>query len=328
MPRTAFPDISPSAWEHPADRATLSILRQIPGFDQVLKVLSGFTSERSLRLIFLGSSLKVTPLQLPKVHALLQEAASILDVSPVPELFISNDPRMNARAIGMEKPFLVLHSALLDRFSDEELLSILAHELAHVKAGHTVYRTLLWLILNLSFELLPIDQLVRIPILLALKDWERKSELSCDRAGVLVVQDPQVYYQLMAKMVSGGQKHLDLDELIRQADEYESSGDLLDSVYKVLSVLEDSHPLLLIRLKETRKWILNGEYEKILTGTYRKLGDKEDPADNAKSAFTSWEEDLRNSSDPGAKLASQMVDEVKKAGEQLQNFIKDIFPKP
>lgn len=327
MPRATFPDIHPSAWEHHSDKATLSILRQVPGFDQILKVLSGTTTERSLRLIFLGSSLKVSPLQLPRVHGLLTEAAGILDVTPVPELYITNDPRMNAMAIGMEKPFLVLHSSLLDRFTDEELLAVIGHELAHVKAGHTVYRTLLWLLLNLSFELLPVDQLIKVPVILALKDWERKSELSCDRASALTVQDPQVYYQLMAKMISGGQKHVDLEELIKQADEYESTGDILDSVYKLLSALDDTHPLLLVRLKETRKWLEGEKYQSILQGNYPKNGDGENPGENVRQAFHAWEEDLRNSQDPGAKLAVQVMDEVKKASDQVQGFFKDIFPK-
>jgi hypothetical protein len=38
--RLRFPDISPRAYEHPADRGALVALRAIPGFDAVLKAVS------------------------------------------------------------------------------------------------------------------------------------------------------------------------------------------------------------------------------------------------------------------------------------------------
>ena len=39
--RQTLTQISPRAWEHPADRAALNTLRSLPGFDEVLrKVLS------------------------------------------------------------------------------------------------------------------------------------------------------------------------------------------------------------------------------------------------------------------------------------------------
>jgi hypothetical protein len=55
--------------------------------------------------------------------------------------------------VGFEKPFLVVSAGLLKELSEDELLAVLGHELAHIKAGHMVYRTVLWLLTNLSLTL-------------------------------------------------------------------------------------------------------------------------------------------------------------------------------
>jgi hypothetical protein len=49
--RMRFPDISPRAYEHPADRGALVALRSLPGFDTVLRAVSGVVGERSVRLL-------------------------------------------------------------------------------------------------------------------------------------------------------------------------------------------------------------------------------------------------------------------------------------
>src|SRR4026207_1376720 len=89
--RIHFPEISTKAWEHPADRAALTALRKVPGLDLVLKKLIGLSTEKSLRLIYLASSIRVTERQYPKIHNMLREACATLDVKQMPELYISQN---------------------------------------------------------------------------------------------------------------------------------------------------------------------------------------------------------------------------------------------
>ena len=78
--RATLTDISSRAWEHPADRGALVALRQLKGFDYVLRKMSGLINERAFRLEFLGSAIRVDERQFPKVHRLYTEAGSTLDV--------------------------------------------------------------------------------------------------------------------------------------------------------------------------------------------------------------------------------------------------------
>src|SRR5262249_28112951 len=68
--RMVLTGISSRAWEHPADRGALTALRELRGFDELLKTLSGLWNERAWRLEFLGRAIRVDHRQHPRVHRL------------------------------------------------------------------------------------------------------------------------------------------------------------------------------------------------------------------------------------------------------------------
>src|SRR5580698_11515120 len=110
--RIRLPGISSRAYEHPADRSALVALRKLTGFDTILKNLAGLFSERALRLMFLASSVRVSADQFSDLHQALLDGCYIMDMPRVPELYVSQNPLVNAMAIGVDKPFIVLNSSL------------------------------------------------------------------------------------------------------------------------------------------------------------------------------------------------------------------------
>src|SRR5690606_18039621 len=101
-------------------------------------------------------------------------------------------------------------------------------------SGHVLYRTMTVILLRLAQLGFPIVGLAARAVLLALLEWSRKSELSADRAGLLVVQNPDVAMGTMLKLAGGGSREeTDLNEFLRQADEYRQGGDVVDAVFKV-----------------------------------------------------------------------------------------------
>jgi Zn-dependent protease with chaperone function len=306
-PRATLTDISSRAWEHPADRGALVALRQLKGFDLLLRKLSGLVNERAFRLQFLGSAIRVDERQFPRVHRLYTEAGTTLDVHRLPELFVINSPLWNATTIGMDKPFIVLDSGLLNGLDDEEIRFILGHELGHAQSGHALYQSLLLWLMRLTGALnwLPIGALGLRAIVAALHEWSRKAELSGDRAGLLAVQDPAVALRVQMKLASGGQlAELDTTAFLAQGSEYESSGDLRDSLLKLLLLEAQSHPLAVVRAHELRRWVDDGEYTAIVSGTYPKRQDDADASmsQEARNAAKSYSEAFARSQDPLAKL--------------------------
>ena len=312
-PRVALTDISSRTWEHPADRGALVALRQLKGFDFLLRKMSGMINERAFRLQFLGGAIRVDERQFPRIHRLYTEAGTTLDVRELPELFVINNPLWNAFTIGMDKPFIVLNSALLQGLDDEETRFVLGHELGHAQSGHALYQTLLLWLMRLSGALnwMPIGALGLRAIVAALHEWSRKAELSGDRAGLLAVQDPAVALRVQMKLASGGQlSELDTTAFLAQGTEYESAGDLRDSVLKLLLLEAQTHPMAVIRAHELRRWVDEGEYTTTVSGDYPKRQDDDNASmsQEAKNAAKSYSDAFSRSQDPLAKLIRDLGD--------------------
>ena len=152
-------------------------------------------NERSVRLLLLGSSVRADERNFTRLHRLLADVAAVLDCQDVPELYVRASPNFNAFTIGMNKPIIVVNSALVDLIGadDDEMRFLLGHELGHAMSGHSVYRTLLMRLLGLTGVLyaIPGGALGVRAITAALMEWSRKSELSADRAGCWPARTPQ-----------------------------------------------------------------------------------------------------------------------------------------
>ncbi len=269
-------DIDSTAWEHPADRGALVALRQLRGFDVVLKKLAGLWNERALRLVFLGSAVRVDATQFPAIHQAFVSAADVLDVKELPELFVLSDSHPNAMSLGIDRPFVVVTSGLVELTDDEELRFVLGHELGHVLSGHALYTTMVIQLAQLSGGLswVPLGAMGLRAVLAALYEWQRKAELSCDRAGLLACQDPPAAERVQMKLASGSRAELlDAAAFAAQGEEYLNSADMRDTVLKLLLLEASTHPFAVARAAELRRWIDQGGYAAILAGDYPRRTD-------------------------------------------------------
>jgi Zn-dependent protease with chaperone function len=326
--RIRFPDISSRAYEHPADRGALVALRSIPGFDSVLKAISSAIGERSIRLLYLASATRVSPRQYPDIHEMLNECATTLDLQPVPEMFIEQDPSPSAMAIGLDKPIIVISTGMLQLTDDEGLRFIIGHEVGHVLSGHAVYRTMLLALINVAATIawLPIGAWSIRAIILGLNEWFRKSELSCDRAGLLCSQDPSAALRAHASLAGARNPNdMDVAGFLDQAEEYETRGDVRDSLLKLLQLSGRSHPLAALRAAELQKWAAGPEYADILAGNYpRRSDDKDTPmSEDVKAAANSYKENFSTSGDPLYKLVSKIGSVAGTAGGSAANRMRD-----
>jgi Zn-dependent protease with chaperone function len=311
-PRTTriLTGIDSRAWEHPADRAALNALRRIPGFDEVLRKLFGLFGERPIRLAFLANTVRVSPTQFARVHRLYGEVCQTLDVAPQWPLYVQQDPTYNAAAYGMEQPFIIVNSALVKAFDDDELRFVLAHEVGHVLSGHVLYTTMMRLLVMLAQMGFPIVGLAARAVLVALMEWHRKAELSCDRAGLLALQNPDPGLRTMLKFAGGSfADETNLNDFIQQADDYREGGDIADQVFKVLNVLGATHPFPVMRVAEMRSWFETGDYDRIVGGDYRRRGDTETPyKEDVTAAASAYRESAKEAFGQAADAARKVVD--------------------
>lgn len=320
-----FPGISPRAYEHPVDRGALATLRAVPGFAQVVKAVSGFYSERGDRLMALASSIRVGPKQYPQIDKLRHECAETLDLPAVPNVFVFQNAQAQAGVLGMDEPFMMLSTGLVELMNRDSLRFVIGHEMGHVLSGHAVYRTIMLRLISLQMSLswTPVSALGIRAIIAALSEWYRKAELSCDRAGLLCGQDPTAALRAQIQIAGGiDPAQIDIPSFLQQAEEYESVEDIRDSFLKLRYVETQSHPFAVVRAAQLQKWAASEEYRAILAGDYiRRDGETptSDWKDDLKSAAKSYKDSWSTSTDPLTKVFSDVGEAVSGAAGKVWN---------
>lgn len=278
-----YTGISSEAFRHPLDREAEQALRSVPGFDIVASKFVEFVYERPQFIYHLGNSIQVGPRQYASLYQIFRECLRDLDIYPEPTLFISQNPLANAYSLGQEKPYIVLDSGLLDLLGETEIRTVIAHELGHLKCGHTLLiQMAIWAMGAANFVgtiTLGWGNLITTGLLLAFYEWRRKAELSADRASLLVIDDLNPVMNCMMKLAGGSVKYAQecsLEEFIRQSDNYqELDQDALNQVYKFLLYNGAqgtflTHPFTVERLYHLRQWANTEEYHQIRAGNYQK----------------------------------------------------------
>ncbi|HEX8491710.1 MAG TPA: M48 family metallopeptidase [Pyrinomonadaceae bacterium] len=274
-PHKKFAELNKHDYVHPSDSRALAALRTIPGIDSALKKLLAVTGESAIRVIFMASAVRVTPEQCPDLHAKLQVACTTLGVD-MPDLFVQQSPVVNAFTGGVERPVIVLHSSLIERLTDEEVLAVVSHEVGHIHAEHVLYLTaarLIEAIANGALFASPlanvVKQLLSGTMRAALLAWARRAELSCDRAALLVTQDPHVIGRTMMKLCGGTfASKVDYEQFLAQARDFQKNYDekALDRFWADIITSGMTHPFPVWRISEILKWVESGEYKQLMMG--------------------------------------------------------------
>jgi Zn-dependent protease with chaperone function len=193
----------------------------------------------------LGHAVLVTPKQFPKVHRLIGEAARRLGTA-LPTVYVTQHPTLNALTSGTETDsFIVLNSSLVDHLSEDELLFVIGHEAGHIHNGHVTLLSVAYYLARISSRFVG---LLVYPALLALRSWERRAEITCDRAGIMCARNLGVAQRSLIKLALGSQKlyeQIDIDEYLKQL------GAGREGIGKYAEVLS-SHPYLPKRVEALR----------------------------------------------------------------------------
>lgn len=165
----------------------------------------------------LGQAVKVGPNQFPRVYNLVVRCSDTLGIA-TPTVYIRNDPTLNAATYGTnDDSFIIVHSALVDHFSDEELLSVIGHECGHIHNSHVVYLTALYYLTQMASIFV---RWAVQPAILALRGWSRRAEITCDRAGLMCSKSLEVSTRSLAKLALGSTKLYEQLNLEAFLDQY------------------------------------------------------------------------------------------------------------
>ncbi|MGA2666426.1 MAG: M48 family metalloprotease [Nitrososphaerales archaeon] len=200
VPLTAY-DVTDSDFVCQADRDTLGMLQGTEPLPHIIDGLVTGGRERSMRSWLAANGMRVA--NRSRLDYLIRNCGEVLGLEALPESYVVPTPALNAATLGRdESPILVITSAALDQLDEREVMALVGHELGHVKSKHLLYHTLAESF-GAGAQLLANFYgagLVAMPIQMLLLSWHRESEVSADRAALLIVNDPAVFRSMMSKI--------------------------------------------------------------------------------------------------------------------------------
>jgi Zn-dependent protease with chaperone function len=203
----------------------------------------------------LGGGIKVSESQFPEIYNLAKIAAERLCMT-IPDVFLIQSPVINAYALGfLGKKSVMLHTATVESMEQDELLSIIGHELTHIKAHHTN-----WLVItgsaNESITIPIVSQVLSFVFLF----WSRKAEYTCDRGGLIACRNLQASINSLAKLAIGKEmfNKLSMEDLLAQKRHIEE-----DEISKFAEKFQ-GHPYLINRMHALQKFATSDSYQNLL----------------------------------------------------------------
>ena len=256
-------------YEHPFDREALDKLKKIPGVDKVTNFLLNWTFVNWHLIELQGSHFRITHESCPELYSLIKEVEETLDITDRPKIYTKWGYDINGYTTGTkDNTLMMLNSGAVDLLSENQLKYIVGHEMGHIKSNHVLYHMMAEFLPTIV-SLIPGGNVLTAPIQLALLYWQRMSELSADRAGLLACQDKEAVLEAIVKMAGLPLKYfenINEEAFLAQAEEFKKMHEgFINGAMANLTIMTSTHPWTVFRAAELVKWINSGEYDKILS---------------------------------------------------------------
>ena len=258
------------SYEHELDRKFLNILKGKTGFEAATNAFLNWTFIKWNVIALKGGCFQITKDSCPGLYTTLLDVSRTLDVHPMPSLYTEWQYGINGYTTGFgDDTLIVLKSGAVDLLTEKELRFVAGHEFGHIKSGHVIYHQMANMF-NEAMSLLPLVGNLAEPIKYLLLYWDRMSEFTADRAGLLACQDIDVAIQAIVKMAGLPMKFYNdnvRDSFIKQAESFQLDlNSLSEKAIKTITIATSTHPWTVLRAAELLKWYNSGEYDRIING--------------------------------------------------------------
>jgi len=200
------PDAGAAWMDPPIDSAELCARLRF-SLDEPIKLskesrVTYCTEVAKIREHIQGSCVRVSSSLLPGILGMAELVAERLMMPRAPQLYVKANPNLNAGVyLDEESPVIVLHSALVELLSIDELAAVIGHEYGHAILRH--YRDM-----SSAGHVLGLERI-------------RAQEVSADRVGLVGAGSLELALRAEVKIASGlNDRHLsfDLDALLKDVN--------------------------------------------------------------------------------------------------------------
>lgn len=262
-------NLKPADYTHPLEIRAKEKLLNTKGLKLLVNKFHELGFEQHMQLQYQADCIEVTPHNLNHLHYLKDKAASILNYTEDVTLYVQRSDKLEGISIGVEQPMIIISSEAVDCLSYQELLFVLGREMAHLIHQHALYKEIGLIFPDLmeafSVVTLGISSIVGSGLKYALYNWDRMSEFTADRGGLLVCQDPEIVYGLFAKLAGWPRNQWDnisLPEFKNQVHNFDLG--VQKTFDKVIQYMLGHNSWSIARAKELMDWIEEGSFENLM----------------------------------------------------------------
>ncbi len=214
------------------DGQAMTKLQSISALHAAVKSVSDKVGRPWIESTFNG--IRLGPKQFPDIWVRAILAARILGLAKMPDVYISGDSQWNTYTYGTDtSAFIVLGTAILNNFQNDDLLFVLAREMGHCRAGHALWKTVTRFLVGdtsthgilangvLNAISLSPTKWLQDAVDLPLMAWARQADITADRAGLLALGDEALARRvLLAWSIRSARllKQVNIEEWMKQED--------------------------------------------------------------------------------------------------------------
>jgi len=213
------------------DAQAMGMLRSIGPLNAAAQALSNRIGRPWFESTVNG--IRLGPDQLPDIFGPAIQAARIVGLTVMPEVYISGEAMWDAQTLGSDTSAFISIGSVLSNMKDKDLLYVLGREMGHCAAHHALWQTVLQFISGKKqmnhtlmgqgvLQFLNPTKVIESAIDTPLMAWSRHAEITADRAGALVVRDFEVVRRVSTQWTVRSfpiYNRLNLDALERQVAE-------------------------------------------------------------------------------------------------------------
>lgn len=245
----------------PEDKDAIDALKAIEPIPTLVNKAVDLFQRPVIRNRLLANAQQIDEESFPEVYSLAKTCGKVLCLDIFPELYVIRSPELNALTVGGNNaPIIVLYSSLIQGMAGGELATVIGHEMGHVKSAHTPYHTLAYLLARGILSLGAFATLF-IPLQLMLSSWHRDSEITADRASLIVTGNVDLVKRTQIKLRLGLSQ---IDDNVNLTEFLEQQEKLENSLTSQLTELWMPHPFTAKRIRQLEEFSRTQEYKTIM----------------------------------------------------------------
>ncbi|MFQ6098558.1 MAG: M48 family metallopeptidase [Armatimonadota bacterium] len=251
--------VLPDYYQFDLDLRARQRLRDVARWRELSRFFIEKEAEPWISSELMGAGVKLSERQFPYAHQLAKHAADTLGI-PCPQVFVRQGSEANSFAHGVGSiSFVVITHSLFEQLDDEGLSFVLGHEMGHIASGHAVDATVIEWLRRSGSENAAND---RLDVLRPALDWMRKSEITADRAGLIVGRNLESASRVILTLTLGSMRlasQVDLDDYV----ESQTFALRWNPVHGRVEA-QHTHPFAPLRIHHLRQFAASDAYREAL----------------------------------------------------------------